>query len=48
MLGFKNFKSVCSVISGIEAMRILRKNQAGKMNAIREVEFINSLMNTGY
>ena len=26
MLGFKSFKSACSTISGIETMRMLRKN----------------------
>ena len=47
MLGFKNFKSACSVISGIETFHMLRKKQAGKMDPIQQVEFINKLMNVG-
>ena len=47
MLGFKNFRSACSVISGIETFHMLKKNQAGLMTPIQEVEFIHKLMNVG-
>lgn len=47
MLGFKNFKSACSVISGIETFHMLKKKQAGLMNSIQQVEFIHKLMNVG-
>jgi transposase-like protein len=46
-LGFKNFKSACSVISGIETFHILKKKQAGMMTPMQEVEFIHKLMNVG-
>ena len=45
MLGFKNFKSACSPISGIETMHMLHKNQAGIMNPTEEMEFIHQIMN---
>ena len=45
MLGFKNFKSACSVISGIETFHMLRKNQVGMMTPIQEVGFIHQIMN---
>ena len=45
MLGFKNFKSAYSTISGIEAMHMLHKNQAGIMNPTEEMEFIHQIMN---
>jgi len=45
MLGFKNFKSACSTISGIETMHMLHKNQAGIMNPTEEMEFIHQIMN---
>jgi transposase, IS6 family len=47
MLGFKNFKSACSVISGIETFHMLKKKQAGLMTPIQQVEFIHKLMNVG-
>ena len=47
MLGFKNFKSACYVISGIETFHMLRKNQVGMMTPIQEVEFIHQNMNVG-
>ena len=43
MLGFKNFNSACSTIAGIEAMRIIKKGQAGTSNVIEEIELINRL-----
>jgi len=43
MLGFKSFQSACSVISGIEAMRMIHKGQAGTSNVIQEVALINQL-----
>jgi transposase, IS6 family len=45
MLGFKNFKSACSVISGIEVFHMLKKGQCGKLTPVQEIEFINSIMN---
>ena len=47
MLGFKNFKSACSVISGIEIFHMLKKSQAGRMDPLQQVEFIYKLMNVG-
>jgi len=47
MLGFKNFKSACSVISGIEIFHMLKKNQAGKLTPLQEVEYIHSIMHVG-
>jgi len=47
MLGFKSFKSACSVISGIETFHMLKKNQAGKMSPKQEMEFIHQIMNVG-
>jgi transposase, IS6 family len=47
MPGFKNFKSACSVISGIEIFHMLKKGQVGKMSPIQEVEFIHQIMNVG-
>ena len=47
MLGFRNFKSAGSVISGIETLHMLKKKQAGLMTPIQQVEFIHKLMNAG-
>ena len=44
VIGFKNFKSACSVISGIEIFQMLKKNQAGKLTPLQEVEYIHSIM----
>jgi transposase-like protein len=38
-------KSACSVISEIETLHMLRKNQAGKMTSLQEVRFIFKIMN---
>ena len=43
MLRFKSFQSACSVISGIEAMHMIHKGQAGTSNATEEVALINQL-----
>lgn len=47
MLGFKNFKSTCSVISGIVTFHMLKKDQTGIMNPVQQMEFIHKLMNDG-
>jgi len=43
MLGFKNFYSACSTISGIEAMHMIRKGQAGTSNVTEEIDLINRI-----
>ena len=43
MLGLKNFNSACSTIAGIEAMRMIKKGQAGTSNVTEEIELINGL-----
>ena len=43
MLGFKSFQSACSIISGIEAMHMIHKGQAGTSNVTQEVALINQL-----
>jgi len=43
MLGFKNFNSACSIISGIEAMHMIHKRQAGTENVLDEINLINRL-----
>jgi transposase, IS6 family len=45
MLGFKNFRSACATISGIEIMHMLRKRQAGNMSSHEEAAFICCAMN---
>jgi IS6 family transposase len=43
MLGFKNFESACSTISGIESMHMIHKGQAGTSTVAEEVALINQL-----
>lgn len=43
MLGFKNFKSACAIISGIETFHMIHKGQAGTSNVTDEVALINQL-----
>ncbi len=45
MPGFKNFKSACSVISGIETFYMLKKGKVCIKNPIQKVQFINAIMN---
>ena len=46
-LGFKNYRSACATVSGIEIMHLIRKQQAGIITPHAEVGFINSIMNAG-
>lgn len=43
-LGLQNFESASALISGIEIMHMLRKQQAGQMSPQEEVVFINHVM----
>lgn len=37
MLGFKHFKSACSTLQGIEAMSMIRKEQANTSSVSDEI-----------
>jgi transposase, IS6 family len=43
MLGFKNFKSACATIQGIESMNMIRKGQANIFSISAEVGLINQI-----
>ena len=43
MLGFKNFYSIHLTISGIKAMHMIHKRQAGTENVLEEINLINRI-----
>ena len=45
MLGFKQFKSACSTIQGIEAMNMIRKGQVNTKTVFDEITLINVVFN---
>ena len=43
MLGFKNFKSACSTIQGIESMNMILKGQTNIFRVSGEIKLINQI-----